>query len=306
MKIVLAGGSGALGRRLAAAATERGDDVVVLTRTHRPERTYRQVLWDGKTAGAWADELNDAVLINLAGELVDRRPTTSNIALLTRSRVEPTRALVVAASQTDVPPRVWVQLSTVAIYGDTADPTLDEDSPLGDYPPQMCAVAKAWESAAAGAIAQRQVILRAGVVLDRDTPAYDRLTAIARWGVAGRIGTGQQWISWLHIDDFLAITDRVITDGSLAGVVHATSPNPVRNADLMRELRQAAHRPPALPTPSWLVKLGAVALRTDPALALTGRRAVPRKLIAAGYEFKYPALPEALAALRLPLDTSST
>ncbi|MDQ1465154.1 MAG: uncharacterized protein QOC73_2095 [Actinomycetota bacterium] len=297
MKIVLAGGSGALGRRLAAAATERGDDVVVLTRTLRPDRRYRQVPWDGMTVGAWADELDDAVLINLAGELVDRRPTASNIALLTRSRVEPTSALVVAASRADVPPRVWVQLSTVAIYGDTGDTPLDEDSPLGDHPPQMCAVAKAWEAAAAGATAQRQVILRAGVVLDRDTPAYSRLSAIARWGVAGRIGTGQQWISWLHIDDFLAITDRVIADASLTGVVHATSPNPVRNTDLMRELRHAAHRPPAPPTPGWLVKLGAVALRTDPALALTGRRAVPAKLSAAGYQFRYPDLHEALGAL---------
>ena len=143
MKIVLAGGSGALGRRLAAAAAERGDDVVVLTRTLRPDRPDRQVLWDGRTVGAWADELDDAVLINLAGELVDRRPTASNIALLTRSRVEPTSALVVAASRADVPPRVWVQLSTVAIYGDTGDTPLDEDSPLGDYPSQMCAVAKA-------------------------------------------------------------------------------------------------------------------------------------------------------------------
>jgi uncharacterized protein (TIGR01777 family) len=190
-----------------------------------------------------------------------------------------------------------VQLSTVAIYGDTGDTPLDEDSPLGDHPPQMCAVAKAWEAAAAGATAQRQVILRAGVVFDRNTPAYNRLTAIARWGVAGRIGTGQQWISWLHIDDFLAITDRVIADGSLTGVVHATSPNPVRNTDLMRELRHAAHRPPAPPTPGWLAKLGAVALRTDPALALTGRRAVPAKLSAAGYQFHYPDLHEALGAL---------
>jgi NAD dependent epimerase/dehydratase family enzyme len=105
MKIVLAGGSGALGRRLAAAAIERGDEVVVLTRTHQPDRAYRQVLWDGKTVGSWVDELNDAVLINLAGELVDRRPTPSNIALLTRSRVEPTAALVAAASRADEPPR---------------------------------------------------------------------------------------------------------------------------------------------------------------------------------------------------------
>jgi len=297
MKVVLAGGSGGLGRRLAAAAIARGDEVVVLTRTPRPDGAYRQVRWDGATVGAWADELSDAVLINLAGELVDRRPTASNIALLTRSRVQPTAALVAAAGRVPKPPRVWVQLSTVAIYGDTGDAVLTEDSPVGDRPPQMCGVATAWEAAAAGAPALRQVILRTGAVLDRDTPALDRLAAIARWGVGGRIANGRQWISWLHIDDFLAITDRVIADVNLSGVVHATSPNPVRNTELMRELRRAVHRPPAPPTPAWLVKLGALALRTDPALALTGRRAMPAKLAAAGFEFHQPDLRSALTAL---------
>jgi uncharacterized protein (TIGR01777 family) len=190
-----------------------------------------------------------------------------------------------------------MQMSTLAIYGDTGDTVLDETSPTGDWPPQMCAVATAWEAAAAGAPAQRQVILRTGVVLDRDTPALDRLTAIARWGVGGRIGTGQQWVSWLHIDDFLAIVDRVVTDQTLSGVVHATSPYPVRNIEMMRELRLAVHRPPAPPTPAWLVKLGAVVLRTDPALALTGRRATPAKLTAAGHPFHYPDFDGALSAL---------
>ncbi len=297
MKIVLAGGSGALGQRLAAAAAHRGDDVVVLTRTPRLDAPYRQVQWDGKTVDTWADELNDAVLINLAGELVDRRPTPSNIELLTRSRVQPTTVLAAAASSVPMPLRVWVQLSTLAIYGDTGDMLLDEDSPLGDRPAQMCAVAKAWEAAAAGTTAHRQVILRTGIVLDRNTPALDRLTAIARWGMAGRIGNGRQWISWLHIDDFLAIAQRAITDESLTGVVHATSPNPARNTDLMRELRHAVHRPPALPTPAWLVKLGAIALRTDPALALTGRRAIPATLNSLGHRFDYPDLSQALADL---------
>jgi uncharacterized protein (TIGR01777 family) len=297
MKIVLAGGSGALGRRLAGAAAARGDEVVVLTRTVRPDVSHRQVRWDGETVGAWADELADAVLINLAGELVDRRPTPSNIALLTRSRVQPTAALAAAASGASVPPKVWVQLSTVAIYGDADEAMLDEDSPVGDGPPQMCDVARAWEAAAVGAPAQRQVILRTGVVLDRNTPALDRLTTIARWGLGGRIGNGQQWISWLHIDDFLAIVDRVIADANFSGVVHATSPNPVRNVELMRALRHAVHRPPAAPTPAWLVKLGAIALRTDPALALTGRRAIPGRLIAAGYQFLHPTLTDALTEL---------
>ena len=185
-------------------------------------------------------------------------------------------------------------------YGDAGEVVLDEGSPVGLDPPQMCAVATTWEAAAAGARCGRQVILRTSVVLDRNTPALDRLTTIARFGLGGRIGNGRQWVSWLHIDDFLAITDRIVNDAALSGVVHATSPQPVRNAELMRELRAAVHRPPALPTPAWLVKVGAIALRTDPALALTGRRAMPAKLQAAGYRFAHPDLGEALAALVNP------
>ena len=177
---------------------------------------------------------------------------------------------------------------------------LTESSPVGVDPPQMCAVATAWEAAAAGARSGRQVILRTSVVLDRNTPALDRLTTIARLGIGGRIGNGRQWVSWLHIDDFLAITDRAISDDALSGIVHATSPQPVRNADLMRELRAAVHRPTAPPTPTWLVKVGAIALRTDPALALTGRRAIPAKLQALGYRFAHPNLGEAVSALVNP------
>jgi uncharacterized protein (TIGR01777 family) len=307
MKVVLAGGSGALGRRLAAAAALQGDDVVVLTRSPKSDLPHRQVQWDGRTVGPWSAELDDAVLVNLAGELVDRRPTASNIALMTRSRVEPTTVLAEAIRRVASPPRVWVQLSTLAIYGDAGDTLLDEGSPLGTTPAQMCDVARAWESAAAGAAAsaQRQVILRAGVVLDRNTPALDRLVSIARLGLGGRIADGRQWISWLHIADFLAITMRVIDDSALAGVVHATSPFPVRNAELMSELRHAVHRPPALPTPAWAVTLGSIALRTDPALALTGRRAIPSRLDAAGFRFAYPHLGPALAEL-LMTDKSST
>jgi len=298
VKVVLAGGTGALGRRLADAAAAHGDEVVVLTRAPHPGSAHRQVRWDGVTVGAWDEELADAVLINLAGELVDRRPTPANVALLTRSRVQPTEALKAAAAGATMPPRLWVQLSTLAIYGDAGESVLDESSPIGSEPAQMCClcVGGSRGRGARGAASDPS----AAAVLDRATPALDRLTAIARWGLGGRISTGQQWVSWLHIDDFLAIVDRVIADPDLIGIVHATSPNPVRNSALMRELRHAVHRPPAPPTPAWLVKLGAVVLRTDPALALTGRRAIPAKLNAVGHQFRYPDLPDALTELLAP------
>ncbi len=302
MQVVLAGGSGALGRSLSADLTARGHDVVVLTRTPRPG-PYRQVAWDGVTVGPWAAELEGAAVVNLAGELVGRRPTARNVELLTRSRVEPTRALAAAAAGLDEPLPVWVQLSTAAIHGDAGERVVTEDTPPADGPPQMPGVARPWEEAAAGANARRQVVLRTSVVFERGTPALDQLTGLVRWGLGGRIADGRQWISWIHVADWLRIArwslgdDGVVDAPPPSGPLLATAPHPVRNAELMAALRRVLRRPPAPPTPAPLVRLGAVLLRTDPALALTGRRAVSRVLGEAGFDFRFPRLEEALADL---------
>lgn len=298
MKIVVAGGSGALGRRLCEDLAERGHEVVVLTRRVRPG-PFRQVEWDGRTVGPWSAELEGSAVVNLAGELVDRRPTPANVDLLTRSRVEPTRALVAASRLLSAPVPVWIQASTLAIYGDAGDQVLDETAPVAEGPPQMAGVARAWEGAVQDARADRLVVLRTGIVLDNDTPALDRLASLTRWGLGGRVSSGRQWISWIHIEDWLAIVREALEPASagLEGVVHATGPDPVRNADLMAALRVALRRPPAPPTPAVLVRLGAMLLRTDPALALTGRRAVPARLLAGGFSFAHPRLDEALADL---------
>ena len=294
MKVVLAGGSGSLGRRIAADLSGRGHQVVILTRSIRSDVPHRQVTWDGVAVGPWKDELSGAALVNLAGELVDRRPTPANIDLLTRSRVLPTRALVQASAELDQPPTMWLQMSTLAIYGDAGEAILDESAVPADGPPQMAGVARSWESSADGAVADRRVTLRTAVVLDRQTPALDRLVGVVRFFLGGRIASGQQWVSWLHIDDLLAIVRRTLDDPDLSGTLHATSPHPVRNTELMASLRRVLRRPPAPPTPAWLVRAGALLLDTDPALALTGRRCIPGRLARAGFEFAYPELESAL------------
>ncbi len=303
MKIVLAGGSGALGRRLSGALAARGHEVVVLSRTPRAS-SYRTVCWDGVTVGSWATELAGSAVVNLAGELVDRRPTPENVALLRDSRVGPTRALAAAAASLDTPVPVWLQASTLAIYGDAHEVVLTEQSPLANEPPQMTDVARAWEAAADGVNAERTHVLRTSIVLDRDTPALNRLTSVVRWGLGGRIASGQQWFSWIHVEDWLSIAVQALEGrgpaGNLPGVLHATSPDPVRNADLMRILRRVLRRPAAPPTPAWALRAGAVLLRTDPALALTGRRAVPARLQEAGFVFAHPELEEALQDLMRP------
>ncbi len=270
---------------------------MILTRSPRPGGPHRQVAWDGATVGSWKHELADAVLVNLAGELADRRLTAANVELLTRSRVVPTQTLARAAAELSKPPVVWIQLSGLGIYGEGGEAVIDEQSPPAGGSDQLADVARAWEQAVTDAPAGRQVILRTAVVLDAGTPALNRLTSLIRWGLGGRMGTGRQWFSWLHIADFLAIVDRVVDDPALSGVIHATSPYPVRNKELMASLRQVLRRPWAPPTPAPLVKVGALLLRTDPALALTGRRCVPGQLQAAGFNFAYPELVPALEDL---------
>lgn len=304
-RVVVAGGSGTLGRRLCADLVCRGHEVIVLTRRADRALPLRQVPWDGRTVGPWADELAGerlTSLVNLAGRLVDARPTEANIADLRESRVRATRALVAGAFRARRPVEHWVQASTTAIWGDAGEARLTEASPLPEPGlPQMTGVARPWEEAVRGARAEHLVVLRTSLVLDVDAPVLDRLLLLARAGLGGRVGTGRQWISWIHIEDWLAIVRAGLgldPDVRLPdGVVVASAPHPERNRDLMKALRRRLHRPWAPPTPAPLVRAGSALLRTDPALGLTGRHATSRVLPEAGFTFRYPRLPEALADL---------
>ena len=297
MKVVIAGGTGSVGRRLADDFARRGDDVTILTRSPRAKLDHRQVRWDGRTAGSWAVELEGAIVVNLAGELVDRRPTAKNVELLRRSRVEPTKALVEAASRLETRPPLWLQMSSLAIYGDAGEGLVDEQHPVADGPPQMPGVARPWEQAVQGAATDRLVIMRTGIVLDHGTPAFDRLVHLTKLGLGGRISTGEQWISWIHVDDFLRAVRFIRDHDEIVGIVHVTAPNPVRNRDMMAALRNALRRPWSPPTPKPLVHLGALVVRTDPALALTGRRCLPTRLLDAGFDFNHPTFDSALQDL---------
>ena len=304
LKVVLAGGSGSLGRRIAA---DLGDhDVVVLTRRVNPALGVRQVPWDGRTVGDWAAELDgpNTAVINLAGKLVDCRPTQRNIAQLRDSRVLATRALVEASRQLKAPTAHWIQASTTAIWSDAGETRCDETTPLPTGLTQMTGVAEPWEHAyraSPGANTRHGVILRTAVVLDPDSPALTRLVGLTKYGLGGRVGTGRQWFSWIHLYDWLAIVRACLglTPGVTipSGVLVAAADHPVRNRDLMATLRWQLHRPAAPPTPAVLVKLGAVVLRTDPALGLTGRHATSKVLKDTGFEFRFPTLDAALADL---------
>lgn len=307
-RVVIAGGTGSLGRSLAADLACRGHDVVILTRRANPALPYRQVEWNGVTQGDWVEELAvdpaRTAVVNLAGRLVDARPTAATIADLRDSRVQPTRALVEASQSLEVPLAHWVQGSTTAIWSDAGETTLTEGSPLptgADALPQMTGVAEPWEAAVHGANTQHLVTLRTSVVLQSGSPALDRLTGLTRAGLGGRVGSGRQWFSWIHVDDWLRIVRGALgLEPGLtvpAGVVVAAAPHPVRNAELMATLRRVLRRPATPPTPEALVRIGSVVLRTDPLLGLTGRHCTSAALTAAGFEFEHPSLERALTDL---------
>ncbi|MGV9415152.1 DUF1731 domain-containing protein [Nocardia sp. NPDC003693] len=305
LTVVIAGGTGALGRALAADLTCRGRRVRILTRRRVPELPYEQYEWDGRGADEWTAALRNpgpVAVVNLAGKLVDVRPTPRNIAQLRDSRVDSTRALVTAAAALDRPIDYWVQASTTAIWSDAGETRCTETTPL-PVPglPQMTGVAEPWERAFDGANAAHRTVLRTSIVLDPDAPALRMLVRLATLGLGGSVGTGRQWFSWIHRRDWLAIVRAALgLDPEVAlpnGIVVAATDFPVRNRDLMATLRRHVRRPWSPPTPAPVLAVGAVFLRTDPALGLTGRHATSEVLRRAGFRFHFPTLDEALSDL---------
>ncbi|MGW3541829.1 DUF1731 domain-containing protein [Nocardia niigatensis] len=305
LTVVIAGGTGALGRTLAADLTCRGQRAVILTRRAVPDLPYPQYEWDGHTLGAWTDALRNpgrTAVVNLAGKLVDCRPTARNVAELRRSRVDSTRALVEASKTLDRPIDYWIQAGTTAIWADAGELRCTESTPLPEPGlPQMTGVAAPWEAAFEGANATHWTILRTSIVLDPDAPALRRLAGLTKAGLGGSVGSGRQWFSWIHFEDWLAIVRAGLgldaRVGLPNGVLVAATDFPVRNKELMSALRRQLRRPWSPPTPAVALTVGAVFLRTDPALGLTGRHATSEVLRHSGFRFRYPTLDEALSNL---------
>lgn len=304
-RIVIAGGSGFIGTGLTRLLVARGDEVVILSRSTRPQSAsytgpgmVRYLAWDGRSAGQWAQELDGADgLVNLAGQTINGRPTPAYVEQVIGSRVAAAQALGAACRRCHRPPAVWVQAAAVALYGDTGDEWLDEDSPTGTgHAVETCV---RWEEAYRNALtpATRGVITRIGIVLGRDGGALPTLSRLVRWGLGGSAGNGRQWVPWIHEADMQALVLRALDDPTFSGAYNACTPNPVTNAELMRQLRKVLRRPWSPPAPAIAVRVGAWFLGTDPRLVLTGRRVRSSRLAAAGFPFRYAQLESALGDL---------
>ncbi len=242
-----------------------------------------------------------AALVNLAGRTVDCVKTPDHCDEILRSRVESTIVLGRALRKVGNPPRVWVQMATAHIYGDPPDVVCDEDSPFGYGLAPF--VGQAWEDALQReAPAQiRKVVLRTSFVLGKGGGALPKLAALARFGLGGTVGSGRQGISWIHEHDMNRLFVRAIEDEQMSGAYIATAPNPVSNAEFMRELRRALRMPVGLPAMGWMVRAAAPLLRTDPELALFGRYCVSRRLREAGFDFQFPDVRSALRDVYSPV-----
>lgn len=299
--VVIAGGSGFLGRSLARHLIEaHGCRVTLLSRNEpREDGPWAFQGWDARTSGDWTRVLDGAdALVNLVGRTVDCIKTPDHCDEILRSRVESTRLLGDAMHRVTSPPPVWVQMSTAHIYGDPPEAVCDESSAFGTgLAPE---VGIAWERAFAEGCPEsvRGVVLRTSFVVGRGGGALARLGLLARIGLGGRVGDGRQGMSWLHQLDMNRIFERSILDDSMKGAYIATAPNPVSNTDFMRALRKAVRMPIGLPAFGWMVRIGApLFMRTDPELALYGRYCVPRRLLDEGFTFEFDAIGPALQDL---------
>lgn len=295
-RVILAGGSGFLGQELSDALKLRGYEPIVLTRSTASREGF--VAWDGKNLGPWAARLDGALaIINLTGKSVDCRNTPDNRREIIDSRVDSVNVLGEAWRRCQSPPSIWIQASSLAIYGDPGDQVCTEDSPHGQgFSVEIC---KRWEGALENQNlgSTRRVIQRIGFVLAKDKGALKRLAPLTRMFLGGTVGNGSQYISWLHIEDLCRIFVAALEDSRMSGPYNVTGPNPVTNAQFMAALRRALHRPWSPPAPTLAVKIGAFFMGTDPSLALTGRRCLPKRLLEQGFEFHHTELNACLETL---------
>ena len=299
MKIVIPGGSGQIGGMLAKFLHDRGDEVVVLSR--RPDRApWRVENWDGQTIGPWQAEIDGSdVVINLAGRNVNCRYHRRNRDEILQSRLDSSKAVGKAIAECAYPPGVWLQASTATIYAHRYDAPNDEATGVlgGDElgAPEKwnfsIEVARAWEDAAEEfhLPSTRIVLMRSAMTMSPDHGGvFDVLRKLVGRGLGGTNGDGRQYVSWIHERDFLRAVDFLIEHNDLAGPVNLAAPNPLPNAEFMRQLREAAGVRLGLPATRWMLELGAILLRTETELILKSRRVVPGRLLNAGFAFDFP------------------
>ncbi|CAM4014545.1 MULTISPECIES: TIGR01777 family oxidoreductase [Flavobacterium] len=291
-KIIIAAGTGFLGQVLVNYFKKEYTEIVVLTRgTDQIKDKVKYVHWDAKTLTGWENELENAdVLINLAGKSVDCRYTDENKKEILASRVDSTAVLNIAVLSCANPPKHWLNSSTATIYRHSEDKQMtEENGEIGDD--FSMNVAKTWEQTFFEVPTKNtlKTALRTSIVLGKKGGAFIPLKRLAQFGLGGKQGKGSQFVSWIHELDMVRAIEFILQE-KLTGVINVVSLKPIKNEQFMKQLRKAIGMPIGLPTPLFLLRLGAKMIGTEPELVLKSRNVIPDRLLQKGFRFKYDTI----------------
>ncbi|GAB2686978.1 TIGR01777 family oxidoreductase [Mucilaginibacter koreensis] len=296
-KIILAGGNGYLGTVLSHYYSDKAKQIIILSRKPKTaEGNVKTLVWDGRTIGAWAAEMEGAdMLINLCGKNVNCRYTPENKREILDSRLEPTGLLGKVIAQLKQAPKLWINVTSATIYRHAEDRPQDEaHGEIGEgFSVNIC---RQWEKVFFDAHTPNtpKVALRMGIVLGESDGVFPRLHNLVKFGLGGKQGNGKQYVAWIHEHDAACITEWLLQHPEAEGVYNCTAPMPVQNKVLMQNLRRLAGAPLGLPAPKWMLEIGALLIGTETELILKSRWVVPTRLTNAGYRFTHPLIDGAL------------
>ncbi|HYG53307.1 MAG TPA: TIGR01777 family oxidoreductase [Flavobacteriales bacterium] len=301
-KLIIAAANGFIGQELVTYF--RDYEIVALVRNIKPHfdshgKKIRYVQWDGKTLGTWAQEFEGAkAVINLAGRSVNCRYNEKNKAAIFASRLDSTKIIGEAINQCKNPPWVWINAGSATIYRHSTGKQMTEANGEfdNDFSVQVC---KAWEKTFEETTIPRtrQVFLRISIVLGKSGGVFATLRKLTKLGLGGKHGTGEQFVSWIHIEDLCRSIEFLINRDDLYGVFNCAAPTPVRNVVFMQTLRKKLKIPFGLPQPRWILAIGTWIMRTEKELVLKSRNVIPERLTQSGFEFKFETIHEAMKEL---------
>ncbi|SDJ70225.1 hypothetical protein SAMN04487898_10437 [Pedobacter sp. ok626] len=296
-KIILAGGNGYLGGVLAQYYRNLATEIIILSRKTAPiDGNVKTIVWNGLDEGEWESTLEGAdLLVNLCGKNVNCRYTEKNRKEIITSRINPTMLLGRTIAKMQSPPQLWINITSATIYRHAEDHAQDEEMGEIGYGFSID-VCRQWEQTffETNTPNTRKIALRMGIVLGKSDGAFPRLLNLVKFGLGGRQGDGQQYVSWIHEQDAAKCTEWLMEHKELNGAINCTSPEAVKNTELMKSIRTAYGIPLGLPSPAWLLELGAMFIGTETELILKSRWVAPKRLVDSGYTFIFPKAEHAI------------
>ena len=302
-KLILAGGTGQIGKALTNHFKNSVDEIIITTRGEsRKTGNITYIHWNGISFNNTIDFLEDAdVLINLVGKNVNCRYTNANKKEIFTSRTNSISALSEAIKKLKQPPKLWIQSASATIYRHSEDKEMTEQSgEIGDgFSVDVCTTwEKTFEKETSIFNDLRKVILRTSIVLSKDEGAYPRLKTMAKFGLGGKQGNGKQMVSWIHETDLVRIIELIIKYKKLNGIFNCTAPFPIKNDLFMKELRKSLGIRFGLPAGKTLMEIGAFIISTETELVFKSRWVIPERLNNLGFQFTYPIIKEAFDQLK--------